>query len=111
VLLGALILQSKSLTQSRMDATARGLDRKARFAEVQEIDSDLTARLPPTAIGIMFTPTQGHELLDYLEEKVRPAEQCDALKTTKPPWGNNRAPESGPTAPSMKPRAPSRKRA
>jgi hypothetical protein len=68
-LLGALILESRSLTQARMDATARGLDRRAAFAEGQEIDSNLAALLPPTAIGIMFTPAKAHELLDYLEKK------------------------------------------
>jgi hypothetical protein len=69
-----------------MNATARGLDQRAEFAGGQEIDSNLAALLPPTAIGLTFTPAQGHELLDYLEKKRRriaavdrkPAEQNDA---------------------------------
>lgn len=82
-LLGALILESTSLAQARMNATARGLDQRAEFAGGQEIDSNLAALLPPTAIGLTFTP---YELLDYLEKKRRriaavdrkPAEQNDA---------------------------------
>jgi hypothetical protein len=66
-----------------MNATARGLDQRAEFAGGQEIDSNLAALLPPTAIGLTFTP---YELLDYLEKKRRriaavdrkPAEQNDA---------------------------------
>jgi hypothetical protein len=64
-------LKSGSLTQARMDAATRGIDRKAVFVDGQEIDSDVSALLPHEAIGRMFTPAQGHELLDYLEEKGR----------------------------------------
>jgi hypothetical protein len=85
--LGALILKSDSLTQARMNAATRGLDQRAEFADGQEIDRGLAALLPPEAVARMFTPDQGHVLLDYLEEKGRrvavldgkPAERNDAL--------------------------------
>ena len=96
--LGALILKSGSLTQARMDAATRGIDRRAVFVDGQEIDSDLSALMPHEAIGRMFTPAQGHELLDYLEEKGRrvaaetrkPAQQNDFQNKKKPGEGDNR---------------------
>ena len=59
---GVLILDSWSLAQARLRASAEGLDRGRQYCEGHELEGDSATLVPPNAIGRMLSPDEAGKI-------------------------------------------------